>query len=832
MQENKNVVSTTSKNGQINLREVIIRYSYHWKLFFLSIGIALISAFLYLQFTTYEYQVSSTILINDEENGGGSTSEISAFEDLGLFEGAKTSLDTEIGILKSKTLIERVVKELKLNITHYTKNGIGYKEIYQNQRPFNINLLVDDAKLQQLDTLFSISAKSNAKYDLFDSDDNFISEGSFGESVDSNFGKIIATPVSIDDIQLNQKILIKVSPVEDVSIELKRRIEVSPDNLNSNLLILKLQDPIRLKAKDILDNLVTYYNKDAVEFKSQIAKNTNEFLGNRIADISVELEKSDQDVQSYKTRNNLSNLDSEASLVLASNAELANRIVELNSQIKLIDYVTEYMATNTDKLIPANLGLLNENTSQNTVNYNNLVLERNRLATSAGEGNPVITNLSNQIASLRESIDRSLVNTKSSLKISLTEAKLQEIEFASKISSNPRKEREIRDIQRQQDIYETLYLYLLQKREENSISLAVTAPNARIVDKAYGNKNPVAPRKIVILLGSLLIGFLAPISLLTVKSLLDNKIHTHEDLEDVDQTPIIGDIPTTKSEKELITFYGDKSNVAESFRLLRTNVNYFLSNVDKEARSSQKRDLQQAIEMLEIPTSNEPILEPYFDKANIAKDFEVNQMSSKAASTISVTSTIRGEGKTFVAINLAISLALLNKRVLLIEANLRNPKIVNYLDKKEERGLSHLLVDMNLEISDVITRHDKTNVDILEAGSIPPNPAELLASSRFDEILNTCKQNYDYVIIDTPAVNIAADTLLFGRHADLFIYVIRANFLSKKLLSIPKNILENKRLPNMAVLMNGTDYAKRGYGSEYSFGDEEINKSWFKKLLG
>lgn len=781
MQKNRNIISTTSKNGQINLREVLIRYIYHWKLFLLSIAIALIFAFVYLQFATYEYQVSSTILINDEENDGGSTSEISAFEDLGLFKGAKTSLDTEIGILKSKTLIERVVKELKLNITYYTKTGIGYSEVYQSQRPFNINLLADDLRLEQLDTIFSISAKSTDMYDLFDSNDNYISEGSFGESVDSKFGKIVVTPVSIDNIELNQKTQIKISPLEDVSIKLKKRIEVASDNVNSNLLILTLQDPIRLKAKDILDNLVAYYNKEAVEYKSQIAQNTDEFLGNRIDDISVELEKSDQDVQSYKTRNNYSNLDSEASLALASNAELTNRIVELTSQIKLIDYVTDYMASNKDNLIPANLGLLNESTSQNTINYNNLVLERNRLAASANKGNPVIKNLNDQIASLRESIDRSLINIRSSLKISLNEAELQEIDLTSKISANPRREREIRDIQRQQDIYEALYLYLLQKREENSISLAVTAANAKIVDKAYGSRNPVAPRKLVILLGSFLLGFLGPMTLLTVQSLFDNKIHTLEDLEGVDQAAIIGDIPITKSKKEFITFYEEKSNVAESFRLLRTNTNYFLSNINKEV--------------------------------NI----------------ISVTSTIRNEGKTFVAINLATSLALLNKRVLLIEANLRNPNMANYLNMKRNKGLTHLLIDTDLGINDVITHHEKTNVDILEAGSIPPNPSELLARDRFDEVLNKCKQNYDYVVVDTPAVNVATDTLLLGRHSDLFIYVVRANFLSKKMLHIPRSMYKNKRLPNMTFLMNGTNYEKRGYGREYSYG--QTREGIYEKLL-
>jgi capsular exopolysaccharide synthesis family protein len=827
MQETSN--SNASKNDQINLREVLIQSVNQWKLFLFCITIALISAFVYLQFATYEYQVSSTILINDENNDGGSTSEISVFEDLGLFEGPKTSLDTEIGVLKSKTLIERVVKELKLNITYHAESGFTTKELYENERPFKINIFADDSNLNQLDTIFSISAKSATEFDLFDSNDKLVSEGSFGEKVTCQFGDLVVTPITIGKVKIGQKILINIDQLEDISIDLKKRIEVFPDNLNSNLLILKLQDPIRSKAKDILDNLVVYYNKDAIEYKSEVAKNTNLFLSSRIDDISVELKSLDQGVQSYKTRNNLSNLDSQASIVLATNAELTKRIVDLTSEIKLIDYVTEYMNTNTDDLIPANLGLLNENTSQNTINYNNLILERNRLSTSANSENPVIENLNSQIASLRASIDRSLINTRSSLKISLNDAKLQEISLTSKISANPRKEREIRDIERQQEIYETLYLYLLQKREENSISLAVTSPNAKIIDKAFGSRSPVAPRRLIILLGSLLLGGLVPISLITIKSILDNKIHTLEDLEDLIEAPSIGNIPTIKSNTHFITFNNEKfSNIAESFRLLRTNVDHLLFSI--------KNNNTEAIESsntFEKETEVEKIMfEPTFDKTKAGTSkARTEQISPKKGKIIFITSTIKNEGKTFIAINLASAFALLDKKVLLIEANLRNPKISDYLKREKQKGLTHFLTGDHIEIGDIITNHEKTNLDIIGAGSIPSNPSELLANGRFKELLAKSKKNYDYIIIDTSAVNIATDTLLLSQYADLFLFVVRANFLGKKMLDIPEKLYKNNRLPNMALLINGTNYKKRGYDREYNFGDKESKKHWLKRAL-
>lgn len=783
MQETNYGDSISSRNDKINLREVLKKYSYHWKLFLLCIITALTASFFYLRFATYEYKVSSTILINDEDNGGGSTSEISAFEDLGLFTGPKTSLDTEIGILKSISLIEKVIKELRLNITYYTKNGIAVKEVYNDDVPFNINFFINDSILQQLNTEFSIQPTSTTQYLLYDSYGDQIGEGYFGKRISGEFSDLLVTPIHINNVGIGQKLLIKIRPLEEVAIALKKRIEVIPDNAKSNLLILTLQDAVKLKAKNILNNLVLNYNQDAVEYKSEIAKVTDEFISNRIDDISAQLTSSDQGVETYKTKNRLSNLDSESSLTLSSNVAVRNQIGELMSQIKLIDYVTEYMKTNKGGLIPSNLGMLNEKTGQNTLNYNNLILERNRLLAGASEENPLVANLNNQIIELRESIDQGLRNSRSSLAISLNQARLQEGKINNAISSAPKRERDIKDIQRQQEIYETLYLYLLQKREENSISLASTASNAKIIDKAYGSNVPVSPRKIIVLLASLLIGFLVPALFLAIRSLLDNKIHTPENVEDVIKAPIIGDIPTGISKKKVIDFEHERSNIAESFRLLRTNINYMLSGDLNEGKN------------------------------------------------IFITSTIEGEGKTFTAINLARSLTLLKKKVLLIEADIRKPRIAAYLNLKQPKGLCHFLANHSSQMTDLLKHDERTNVDILVAGDIPPNPAELLANGRFDKVIAYGKENYDFIIIDTAPVNAATDTLLLGHHADLLIYVIRANFLNKRMLKIPKDLFDNKRLPNMTLLLNGTNYKKSGYDRVYSYGQESTKKSWWKRLF-
>ncbi len=768
----------------VNYREKIEKYGYHWKWFVLGVVLALAGAYTYLRYTPNQYAVATTILIDDETTGG-LPSELSAFEDLGLMGGGKKSIENEIGLLKSRSLMERVVKELGINATYFKKGRVREIELYKNDIPFKINFFSKDSLFYNRDTAFSIQAISSTHFTLKDSEGNNSSEHVFGENIATNFGDITVTPKAINAINTDDEIIVQISPLKSIAGGLRNNLQVELLYKNSSLIELGLKSTIKLKAQEILNDLVRQYNKDAVEDKSLIGNNTNTFINERLAVIEKDLSGVDKGVEDFKTSNKLTDISSEATLVLESNAELEKKIVDLNTQLRLADYVSEYVANNTEKLIPANLGLSDGAVNSNSARYNELLLERNRILKSSSEKHPVIVTLNDQLNQLRGSISQGLVNLKSSLRIALNDAKNEEYKMNSKITSVPKQEREFRDIQRQQQIIETLYLYLLQKREENAISLAVTVPNAKIIDTANGSDIPVSPKRKIVYMAAALLGLVIPFIVLYILFLLDNKIHTSKDVEAVVKAPILGEIPHSKSENKIVVNENEQDSIAESFRMLRTNIYFMLSGIKERSK------------------------------------------------TIFFTSTLGTEGKTFISLNLASVLAKSNKKVLLIGADVRKPKLNEYLNLKVSKGLTHFLMDDTLKVSDVIDNYPEFGFDILNSGIVPPNPSEMLMNGRFDEVMAYGKEHYDFVIVDTAPVHLVTDTLLLSHHANLTLYVVRANYLDKRLLEIPQKMYSEERLPNMAVLINDVDLKKGGYGYGYGYGygEDTPKKPWWKRVL-
>ncbi len=788
MELNNQIISVENKDSEdeINLKELFEKYSYQWKWFLISLIFSLLLAYFYLQTTTNKYLVSSTIFINDEESGGLSN-ELMAFEDLGMLgNSSKTSIINAQGELKSLSLVEAVIKELRFNIRYFREDKFKVQEIYQDKVPIKINIFAHDSILHDLDTTLTITIKSKTKYVIAGDDEDIEKEVKFGENVETHFGNINVTPLNSNDLDIDETIIIEFSKVSKIANKYRKKLDIEPESKNSSLLVIKLEDEVRMKGKDFLNTLVLQYNKNAIAYKTLITENTDKFINDRINDISIDLENIDKGVEDFKTENKLTDIEYEAGLVLTSNSELQKTINDLSSQINLVDFVIDHLKRNKDKLIPANLGIRDQTTSDNTVMYNRLILERNRIIKGSSKLNPTVVNLEEQIEILRKSIEQSLENLRSSLNFSLKEAKNQEYRLSKRRDIAPKQEREFQDIKRKQQIIESLYLYLLQKREENAITMGLPVPNAKIIDLANGSKTPVSPVPMIIYLFMAVIGMGVPFLIISVLSLMDNKIHNSQDIEAVLKSPLIGEIPKTKIKDKLVPFRNSNTGIAEAFRLLRTNVNFMLSG------------------------------------------------AKEGSKLIFLTSTISGEGKTFIAINLAASLSLINKKVLLIGADIRKPKFHAYLNVDPKMGLTNYLADPNLEISDIIHTDDEAQIDIIFSGEIPPNPSELILNGKIEDVMEYGRSHYDYIIVDTSPVSMVTDTLLLGNHADLFIYVVRAEYLDKRLLRVPQSLYENKRLPNMSVLINATDYEGKGhsYGYGYSYGYGENSKqSWWKRKL-
>lgn len=768
-----NTIFIDDNRNIIDYRAIIDKYLSHWKLFLICIFGALLIAFAYLRYTPLQFLVNTTILI-EEKSSGGLASDLFAFEDMnGLGRNTKSVIN-EIGVLNSRTLIEDVVKELNLNVRYYSKGRLNNSEIYKYDVPFNINFFVKDSIFFNLDTTFVVSTISKTSILIKSEDNNLVQKSVFGKNIESVFGRINITPKNPENIVIGETVIVKISKLARIVDSYRGRIQIEPQESKSSILILSLVDPIKSKAVDILDAVVSKYNNEAINFKNIITKNTDDFINDRIAKIYDDLSNVDRGVEDFKTLNKLTDIEFETNLDLESNSEIEDRIVDLTSQIRLIDYVSEYINENKSDLIPSNLGLKDRTTMESSLEYNKLMMERNRIILSSSIRNPTVINLDAQIESMRNNIEQSLTNLRKSLAFSLREARIQESNLNKKRNLAPQQEREFQDIKRRQKIVETIYLYLLQKREENAIKLGLPVPNAVIIDKANGSEFPVAPKGIVIYISAILLGFMFPFLIITIQSLLDNKIHTIDGLKALINAPILGDIPYTRIKNKIVVTSQGSNNISESFRLIRTNLNFLIGN------------------------------------------------SSSESNAIFLTSTIGNEGKTFIALNLATSLASINKKVLLVCADLRKPKVNEYLKIKSSIGLSHYLVDNNLGINDIIDRNNKVDFDIVQSGEIPPNPAELLINGRFDEVIAYGKENYDYVIVDTPPVNLITDTLLISHLADMFIYIVRANYLDKHILISQKEMFKEKRLPNLALLLNGTDDFKRGY--RYGYGENQAKK--------
>jgi tyrosine-protein kinase Etk/Wzc len=781
--------SNENHNREFQLRNFIDHYLVHWKWFLTGTFISLTIAFVYLRYTTPQFKATATILVKDEKKGG-MLSELSAFSDMGIESGLKNNVDNEIEILKSRTLIENTVKRLHLNISMFVKGNIIYSEMFE-KTPIKIHFIPKTDLFYGTNITLQFLEISSNTFQLVNqlqsesSKNNFLTKNEFqyGELIETENWNLIITKNPSKLFKVNtREITIQVNPMDDAVDSFRSRLSVNPLSKTSSVVELSLIDPVYEKAEIFLDNLIQIYNQDAITDKNQISENTSKFIAERLSLITRELDGVEQDVEVFKKTNNLTDIDSEAKLFIEGSNSYDKKGVETEIQLNVVNSMLDYIkkSSNTD-LLPNNLIVGQEDAAGIINMYNELVLDRNRILKSATVANPTVLKMDQQIASLKQSLLSSLDRLQSTLLIQKRDLDNHKGIMDTKIEKIPVQERQFKVIARQQKIKEELYLYLLQKREETAISLSATEPNARVIDAAKAAHNPVAPKKKIIYLVAFLIGIIVPFGIIYLIDLLDTKIKSRLDLEGKTSIPYLGDIPTSDANTQIIKSESRTSS-AEALRIIRTNLEFMLSKVPE------------------------------------------NQ-----AKTLFLTSTFSKEGKTFVSVNLAATFALSGKKVLLIGMDIRNPKLDDYISLPDQ-GLTNYLSHKDIPIENLIIKQKGyEDFYILPAGVIPPNPAELLLSQKVDTLFKTIKSQYDYIIVDTAPVSLVTDTLLIAKHADCFLFVIRANFLEKRMLHIANDLYVEKKLPNMCLLLNDTDSTK-GYGYGYGYGLKSKKRPWYKKL--
>jgi tyrosine-protein kinase Etk/Wzc len=778
--------------NDFDLKGFLEKYLKQWRWFLLAIAICLLGAFLYLRYTIPQYKATTSILVKDEKKGG-MLSELSAFADMGLGGAMKSNVDNEIEILKSRTLVESTVRKLNLRVRFFVKGNLVDEEIYGNA-PIQIDIINSTNVFYKNKVEFAFAELTDNTFELEVEKTNDTTKILLGdkikfrysEQIKTAYGKLIFRKSKFYDAFFKDDIhslKIVVTPFDAVVDGFRGNIEIFSVSKSSSVVEISVKDPVISRAEAFLDNMIQIYNEDAAADKNFISENTSTFIANRLKLITQELDGVEQDVQSFKKVNNLTDIESEAKLFIEGSSEYDKKSVETEIQLNVLSSMLDFMkkSTNAD-LLPSNIIAGEGDAASLISSLNQLVLDRNRLLKSATLSNPSVIKMDQQISSLKNTVQTSLLRMKASLNIQKRELKKEEAILNAKIGKIPVQERQFRVIARQQKVKEELYLYLLQKREETAISLAATEPNARVIDVAKASNIPVSPKENIIYLAGLLMGILIPFGIIYMDDLLDTKIKSRLDLEGKTMIPFIGDLPTSDNPSEIMTI-GNRTSSAEALRIIRTNL-----------------------------------------------EFMLNKVPEGTAKTIFLTSTFPKEGKTFVSVNLSATFALSEKKVLLIGMDIRSPRLDEYLDLPEA-GVTNYLSSKDVKLEDLIVKYKGyEHFHVLPAGVIPPNPAELLMSKKVDTLFETLKTQYDYIIVDTAPVSLVTDTLLIAKHADTFIYVARANFLEKRMLNIPNSLYKEKKLPNMCLLLNDTDSTK-GYGYGYGYGSETVEKPWFKTIF-
>ncbi|WP_224490203.1 GumC family protein [Robertkochia flava] len=775
----------TQFDSKMDIKRTIEYYLSKWKWFllgfFLSVGIALV----YLRYTTPEYESRALIRLITLNNNP--TPEEAILGELGLVYGGDKLHTDEIQILKSRSLIENVVRNLQLYVQVYSEGNIKDREIY-SKRPVRINLFAADSILYDYSQYFEITVISDSEFVLTDEYGVEIKRV-FGSKIDTNAGALVITPSEHFDLNryngVKLKILIK--PVKKVAEFYRDKLTVYSynDRINrSNMIGISITDPVPEKAATFINELIKTYNDKSIENKQQIAQSTYDFINERVASISSDLSEVDSAKESFKVGNMLTDVNTEAGMYVQAEASNEIELIKVATELSTVNAMIAYLNNNTQnsyQTLPTNLGE-DQGIASIASQYNQMVIERNSLLNSSGEKNPVVLQLNERLKELYNSLMQSLVNLKNTLLIRQSNLLSRAEMIDTRISSVPSQERENRVIQRQQNIKESIYLYLLQKREESAITTATAYPSAEVIDPARINDEfPVFPKRKLVLLASGLIGLIVPFVIFFLNNILNTKILELRDLNSIrGYAPVIGELPGIKegaNEDDM------KDLFSEALRILRTNLDFIFHKDRKDKR------------------------------------------------VIFITSSVNGEGKTFIAYNLAKIYTYANNKVLLVGADIRKPNLHELNPLSQEKGISNYL-NGDGELDEIVESVEGTpGLFILHSGSVPPNPSELLMNPKVDILFSKLRENFDIVIVDTAPTMLVTDTMIISKYADQSVYIVRAGYTEKELLPHIGELAVDEKLPGMVLVLNDVNQDNLGYSGKYGKVYNNSSQPWYRAFM-
>ena len=765
------------KEEKTDFKAILFKYAIHWPWFVACTLLCIAGAWLYLRYTPPVYNISASVIIKDNDKNSKASSGMADLEDLGFYSSIN-NFDNEVEILQSRTLIKKVVEELDLYISYATKSSFHDIELYKSS-PVKVWITPEEAQKLPAPARLHLTLQPGNKLNV----KLRIGEEEYNKQFDklpalltTPSGTFSFTPKDSTTVQSTQEIMATVSSPRSVANTYRGALSIEPTSKSTTIAQISVKSTHTQRGMDFINKLVEVYNRDANDDKNEVATKTAEFIDERIKIINGELGTTEQELETFKRDAGLTDLKSDAQLALSENSEYEKKRAENSTQLRLVQFLAGY-ANNPDhayEVLPVNVGLTDTGLTELINRYNEMLLERKRLLRSSQENNPVVVNLDASIRAMRSNVLTTINSVQRGLAITQADLERQAGKYAGRITNAPGQERQLVSISRQQEIKAGLYLMLLQKREENAITLASTANNARMVDEALADAIPVSPKGKMIYLVALILGIALPVVVIYIIELFKyKKIEGRADVEKITSLPIVGDVPLSedKGKEESIVVHENQNDLmAETFRNVRTNVLYMMR-------------------------SNEQV--------------------------ILVTSTTTGEGKTFIASNLAVSLALLGKKIVIVGLDIRKPGLNKAFQlSHKEQGISQFLA--NPEHTDLMSlvqvSNINSNLSILPGGPIPPNPTELVARESLSQAIDILKKHFDYIILDTAPIGLVTDTQLISRVANASIYVCRADYTHKADYTLINELSEQKKLPNLCTLINGLDMKKKKYGYYYGYG--------------